>query len=181
MPASRKKNSKAANQQRLTRTLGALVVSMGGVALLLNWAYGVTTGTAAVSARTLMLARADNGLPWSHIVVRSASARAKQLPFHHFRIDLAGREQITSAWRDEGRDSADANAIVITIMHERGAGGVTHRQWQALIDRVRELEARYQLATPSVTIDTTLLGKDSDMRRDAEQLGRMLQAAGLMG
>lgn len=167
-----------ASNARLQKTLIALTVSMCLAASILNWIHDKTSAGGNPAGHSLILAQAD-GSGWSRIAIQPDFGGDAASPFFHFYIDEDGRETFSPAWKDHQPDPQQTGCVV--VMFAQRSAGMTPQQWDALVTRVRTLQAQYRIATTRVTLDSDRSPAAPDLRGEVEQLNRMLQTAGLVG
>lgn len=151
---------------------------MSAGAFVLSWAHDRTL-PAPDRQTTLILAQTAGSPAWSRIIIQPDFGNGTAAAFHHFYIDEDGHETFTREWKEHSQDPAQAGCVV--ILFAQHSGGMTPRQWESLVSRVRTLQAQYQITTRGVTLDSDAPDTPPAQRGEVEQLNRMLQTAGLVG
>lgn len=165
---------KANPSNRVTWTLGLLVICMSVGFGALNWLHNLS---AAGRNAPRALSAVRNPQAWSGIVVHPITWNERNLPFHHFHVDSHGTEQFTAAWR-QNRHDADNSRSIHVVMELPRKPGITRRQWETVVARLRTLQARYEIPDRAVTLDLAEPRVSAAVRADAIQLQRMFRTTG---
>jgi len=175
---SRKIGTSRQPSTRLTRTLALLIGCMSVGAWLLNQIHD--RADPAGDHRAARTSLRSTGASWKKIAISAAPGNASDDLFHHFHIDEGGAERSSPAWEHGQQDAQSSQTVYVLVSHNPRTEGITRRQWNALVARLKELQTRYHIPRDGISLAAPA-ERDSPLTQiRLQQLTRMLQTAGLL-